>query len=109
MVQISVKYNTTMNNTETTKFNIPTNAKVNEDKSSCSPNATQPEAIVIDFVDQFTSGILKLTFNKIKNEAFVQEIELSYNLTKTQFPSYVDSKQYSELLVVVIIALTKLN
>jgi hypothetical protein len=101
-VQIRIKYNNTINNTEEiTGFNIPINATVDEHNSFCSSNTSQEEVIVISFVDQeHTSANLTLRFNSTKDNAFVEEIELSYILTEQLFP-YFDKSEYNKIVKVV--------
>jgi len=102
MAQITIKYNTSNTTEMTTAFNIPANASVNEDKSYCSDEKKHAtEVIFISFVDEeYTSADLMLTFNKSNGNVFVEEIELTFNLTKALFPGYFDPTQYDKMMKV---------
>jgi hypothetical protein len=99
MVQIAIKYNSSTGQ-NMTAFNIPANASVIGDKSHCS-NATLPtETIFISFDDEYTSADLVLTFNNSDGNVFVEEIELTFTLTKTLFPDYFHPDQYDKKMTV---------
>ncbi len=98
--QITIKYNTSkaMN---TTAFNIPANALVIENKSHCSNKTT--ETIFISFVDEgYTSADLVLTFNNSNGNVFVEEIELTFNLTEALFPDYFNKTLRSMSFILLI-------
>jgi lysosomal-associated membrane protein 1/2 len=100
MVQIAIKYNSSTGQ-NMTAFNIPANASVIGDKSHCSSETLPTETIFIRFVDEeYTSADLVLTFNKSDGNVFVEEIELTFNLTKTLFPDYIHPDQYDKKVTV---------
>jgi hypothetical protein len=103
MAQITIKYNTSNTTEMTTAFNIPANASVNEDKSYCNDTNHATEAIFISFVDEeYTSADLVLTFNNSNGNVFVEQIELTFNLTKALFPGYFDPTQYGMSFILLV-------
>jgi len=81
-----------------TGFDIPKGAVVDVSKSFCSSDKEPLEVLAISFKDAFnTSATLSLTFNRTADNktVFVQDVELSFILSKQLFPQFIDPKAYN--------------
>jgi lysosomal-associated membrane protein 1/2 len=86
-VQIAINYNSTSNEKLIAGFTIPVNATVDRNNSHCSqPNKTD-EAITIHFAnEENTTASLTLTFNKTREDSYVESVSLSFLATKELMP-----------------------
>jgi len=90
-----INYTNSAKETVATGFNIPSNATVNKEKSSCNLKGTQ--VLVLNFDDQNQwNGSISFTFIKTNDSIFAQSVKLVYKLTEELFPSYVNPKDYSK-------------
>jgi lysosomal-associated membrane protein 1/2 len=88
-IQVVVKYNDTKGKELEGGFVIPKNATVG---GNCVGQSDPLEVMIISFTNVGnTSATLKLKFNQTEgNKTFyVEDVELSFNLTKELFPDYV--------------------
>jgi len=86
-------------NKNTIGFNIPSDAVVDEQNSSCNSSATQ--VLILNFNDpNSTMGSLALVFNKSKDAVFVESVRLSFNLTEKLFPNYIHPEDYNKMVSV---------
>jgi hypothetical protein len=92
---LKINYTNSRHETVMTGFNIPSNATVNKEKSSCNLKGTQ--VLVLNFDDQNQwMGSISFTFIKTNDSIFAQSVKLVYNLTEELFPNYVNPKDYSK-------------